>query len=151
MSKKWTAGKHACDIPMYSLQEVDQLRRAGNVKCARDEYTEAVQLFSDGLKLKPDALQLLINRALCLIVKGDPVGAVRPLAACGMARPAFILCRKIARQSIFSTLFRIQTMEAKVFLQDSDQDPDHERSNLVGTHILRRDSGSSTTSWTSAC
>ncbi len=69
---------------MYQ-QEVDELRRAGNLKCADDAYAEAKQLFSEALKLKPDAAQLLINRAFCLIMTGDPARAVRALASLYLA------------------------------------------------------------------
>ena len=73
---------------LLCLQEVDQLRRAGNLKSADGNYAAAVQIFSDALRLKPDATQLLINRALCLILTKDPEAAVRPHLTCGMAGPS---------------------------------------------------------------
>ncbi|BDA49924.1 hypothetical protein COCOBI_15-0520 [Coccomyxa sp. Obi] len=57
------------------LQEVDQLRRAGNMRCAAKAFAEGVKLFTAALELKPDAAQLLINRAFARIMIADSASA----------------------------------------------------------------------------
>ncbi|CAL8465547.1 g5083 [Coccomyxa elongata] len=57
------------------LQEVDQLRRAGNTRCAAKAFAEGAKLFTAALELKPDAIQLLINRAFARIMTAEPASA----------------------------------------------------------------------------